>query len=323
LGGETRAGVYPDTMSCGNRQKKGLFMHPPWQGGVGYAFALYDPVPLPAEPPAAFRCSIGKRDGSDPGDGILFRVAVVETTSPSPSRGGAGGGVGQPGKETLITERPWIEHAWTELEGDLTPWAGKTVRLKLIADVGLGDNSVGDWACWSEMRIESREPVLGLTLTGEPVSLRYEDGPYPVAGLSVADLRAARRGWLHYEGMGMESREPYLSYGTLNGVALGPLPGAGGSEVEGRWSEVQSVPLPPEALAVLAARNRFVLDNPGQDWFKVRRFWIELELADGRKCSSQVFTPVFTQPPNWLYAEGTGVPFGEAITAEVRFAVAE
>jgi hypothetical protein len=62
-----------------------------------------------------------------------------------------------------------------------------------------------------------------------------------------------------------------------------------------------------------------VLKNPQRDYFKVRRFWIELELADGRKCSSEVSSATYTQPPGWTYAEGIGVPFGEYITIDIWF----
>ena len=303
LGGDTGALVRPEEMSCGQKSKRGLFMHPPYRKGVGYSFARFAPLKLPAQPPAAFRCAIGKRDGSDPGDGILFRVAVVD----------------ERGQETVVAEKQWIEHAWTDLEADLAPWAGQKVRVKLIADVGPEDNPVGDWACWAEMRIESREPVLGMSVHEERVSLRFEEGPYPVAGLTAGDLRAARRGWLHFEGIGLQHGAPYISTVALNGVPLGELPEAGGNEREDIWSEMQSVPLSPEAIASLRAVNQATIDNPGQDCFKVRRFWVELELADGRKCSSKVETRVYTQPPTWLYAEGIGVPFGEQIAVEIRF----
>jgi len=46
------------------------------------------------------------------------------------------------------------------LEADLSPWAGKRIRLKLIADVGPADNPTGDHACWAEMRIESAAPAI-------------------------------------------------------------------------------------------------------------------------------------------------------------------
>lgn len=123
-------------------------MHPPYSGGVGYTFALFEPFALPREPQVAFRCAVGKGDGSDPGDGVLFRVAVVDAV----------------GTETIVAEKQWIEHAWTPLEADLSRWSGQQIRIKLITDVGTNDNSSGDWGCWSDLRIESREPVLMTTI---------------------------------------------------------------------------------------------------------------------------------------------------------------
>ena len=297
--------VHPDAhMNCGDTVKQGLFMHPPYKGGTGCAFALYAPVTLPREPVAAFRCDIGKRDGSDRGDGILFRVAVVESD----------------GRETLVAGKQWAEHGWTALDADLSRWAGQSVRIKLISDVGPADNSSGDWACWANMRIESRAPVLATRLLDHAAPLTHEPGPHPVAGLAAADLRAARRGWLHFQGMGLDHGGKYISFGELNGVRLGELPASGGDERKGIWSADVSVVLPPQAIATLGGVNRFKILNPAGDSFKVRRFWIELELADGRKCSSKIHAPTYTQPANWLYAEGIGVPAGEEVEADIRFA---
>jgi hypothetical protein len=302
LAADSGAQAYWAEMSCGGVTKPGLFMHPPYRGGVGYAFAEFDPVDLPEDVPAEFRCEIGKRDGSDPGDGILFRVAVVDDD----------------GAETVLAERQWIEHAWSPWTIDLSSWAGRRVRIKLIADVGEEDNSSGDWACWSGMRIQSARPVLTASLHDEPVSLRFEPGPYPPPELTVDLLRSAVRGAIHYEGIGLESGEPYVSHALLNGVPLGPLPAAGGSEREGIWSTA-SLPLTPAAIARLALENTLTIDNRGRDYFKIRRVWIELERADGQKWSSQVNTTVFTQPTDWPYAEGVRVPFSESITVPLRW----
>ena len=87
-------------------------------------------------------------DGSDRGDGILFKVAIVDSA----------------GRETVIAEKQWAEHAWTSLVVDLGRWAGQTFRLKLISDVGPADNSSGDWSCWANMRVESREPAMRVTV---------------------------------------------------------------------------------------------------------------------------------------------------------------
>jgi len=52
-------------------------------------------------------------------------------------------------------------------------------------------------------------------------------------------------------------------------------------------------------------------------------FWpnrvAELELADGRKCSSLLTPAVYTQPPGWKYAEGNGVPEGQDIKVGISF----
>jgi hypothetical protein len=278
-------------MSCGNVTKPGLFMHPPYRGGVGYAFAVFEPIDLPGIVPAVFRCEIGKRDGSDPGDGILFRVAVVDDDR----------------AETVVAEQQWIQHAWTPLAADLSPWAGQRVRIKLIADVGPSDNSSGDWACWSGMSIESARPVLTASVHDQPVSLRFEPGPYPPPELTAARLRSAVRGTIHYQGMGLESSGQYISHALLNGVPLGPLPAAGGSEREGIWSTA-SLALTPAAIAELDSGKHLHHRQPRTRLFQDRPVWIELEMADGQKWSSQVNTTVFTQPPDWPYAEGVRVP---------------
>ena len=302
--GTTRAYVGWGPKTCGNVRREGFSIHPPWVGGVGYAFALYDPVTLSAEPPAAFRAWVGKGDGSDLGDGILYKLAVVD----------------EAGKETVIAETVVAEHAWLELEGDLSPWAGKTIHLKLIADVGEDDNSSGDWACAAEMRIESLDRLLVRILDAHTEAYRRKPGPFPVTGLTVEDLRQAKTGVLHYDGMGLSGTgDAYGSFAALNGVELGNMASAGGSEREGIWAEDVSVALTPEAIRSLGFRNQFLLRNPKHDCFKVRRFWLELELEDGRKCSSSISTATFTQPGTWLYAEGIGVPFTKDITVEIWF----
>ncbi len=161
LSSQTGAQVHPQQTTCGEVTRQALFMHPPYKTGVGYAWALYGPIDLPKTPAAMFRCQIGKADGSDPGDGILVRVVVV----------------GPDGKETIATEKQWIQHAWTTLEADLSQWAGQSVKLKLIADVGPADNSAGDWAAWTDLRIESTTPVLRTTLHEKPVPLHNPNPP--------------------------------------------------------------------------------------------------------------------------------------------------
>jgi hypothetical protein len=150
--GASGAAVHAQATECGGVRKTGIFMHPPYMSGVGYSFALLEPVLVPTNPPAAFRASVGKQDGSDPGDGILYQVAVVD----------------EAGRQTIAATAHVTQHAWQPIEANLTPWAGQRVRLKLISDVGTNDNSGGDWACWSELRLESLAPLLSRWVTTPP-----------------------------------------------------------------------------------------------------------------------------------------------------------
>ncbi|MCX7047231.1 MAG: hypothetical protein NTX50_17300 [Candidatus Sumerlaeota bacterium] len=148
LDSDTGASVSPHPSPCGGKTQPGLFMHPPYQHGVGYAFAQFGPLMLPAQYPAALRCEVGKADGSDPGDGIWFRVAVVDSS----------------GSQTLAAEKHLIRHEWAPLEADLSRWKGQTIRIKLIADAGPKDNTSGDWSCWTWPAIESLRPIMSLTI---------------------------------------------------------------------------------------------------------------------------------------------------------------
>jgi len=299
---QTGAHAHWNETACGGVTRRCIFMHPPYMTGPGYTFALLEPADLPKAWPTAFRCLIGKGDGSDPGDGILFRIAVVDAK----------------GRQTIVAEKPWIKHAWTPLEADLSRWQGQRVRIKLIADVGPADNSAGDWAAWADLKLESLHPVLTATLHDHPVTLAWIPGPHPVENLTIEDLRKARRGVLHFQGKGLDHTPPYVSTARLNDVRLGELPAAGGDEVHGVWANA-TLEIPVKAIAALDARSRLAIDNPRNDSFAIRRAWIELELADGRKASSDISTTPFTQPPEWPYAEGERVPFGKSIEIVVRF----
>ena len=113
----------------------------------------------------------------------------------------------------------------------------------------------------------------------------------------------------------------YGCYAVLNGVNMGFMTPAGGDEAKGIWATDVTMPLTPEAIAKLGRHNTFAVSNPNKDWFKIRRFWIELELADGRKISSDIAAATFTQPPSWPYAEGVLVPHGQDITVDLWFDV--
>ncbi len=150
--GESGGHAHAGATECGGVKREGIAMHPPYRGVTGYTFAAFAPVALPTHPPAAFRAWVGKGDGSDPGDGILYRAILAAEDGP----------------ETVCAEATVTNHTWTPVEADLTTWTGRTVRLKLVADVGAADNPNGDWACWGEPRIETLQPVFRRRLEPPP-----------------------------------------------------------------------------------------------------------------------------------------------------------
>jgi len=299
--GETGAGAARGVATCGEVTKPALNTHPPYVGATGVTYVLLANITLPAEPQAAFRAMVGKRDGSDLGDGILYQRLVV---------GGQ--------DEEIIGATVVTKHEWAPFEADLSRWAGRTFSIYLLTNPGRADNTSGDWGCWADLRIERAEPVLVRTLLEADGAFAREPGPFTVKGLTREELRGARGGVLHYEGCGLEGTGQYGSFALLNGIRLGSMARAGGDETRGVYAEA-SVPLTPEAIQSLRPLNEFQLANEGQDYFSVRRFWLELELADGRKVSSDIAAATFSQPPDWNYSSGILVPFGRNITVDLWF----
>ena len=132
-------------------------------------------------------------------------------------------------------------------------------------------------------------------------------------------MRGATKAVLKYRGQGLDSNGSYVSYAWINGKKVGQMMPAGGNERDNVWSELVSVELPAEVIATLKLTNRFELDNPGEDYFKVRDFHLELTLADGRTVTSLMARGVYSQPAGWAYSEGVKVPFEERIAVLICF----
>ncbi|MBI5834141.1 MAG: hypothetical protein HZB16_17740, partial [Armatimonadetes bacterium] len=298
-----------ESVSCGGELVRGadelmFFMHPPYQGGVGYSFALLPPVALPADTPQSLQAVVGKADGSDLGDGIWYYVAVVEPD----------------GKETRVASANVTRHEWRPIEANLAPWAGRTVRLKLITDVGPNDNSSGDWGAWGRTRLRSSVRAARHQLA-ESLADATASSPLPLPGLRAADLKGIRSAVVHVEAGGLDSGNQYTVVGLLNGRELGRMPATSGAAGDKYWAP-GVIAVPAEALVGIGPRSVFALRNDGQDYYKVRRAWLEVTLADGRRAGSRIATATFTQPPGWQEQEGITVPFGEMISFELWFDLA-
>ena len=145
---ETSNGSYarPERVTSGGDARDGWAAHPPYIGGVGYVSMFSEPLAVRAN--QQFRAAVGIRDGGDQSDGIAYKVIVVE-------------------ENNTQTEAASVLHKdrqWAEISADLSPWAGKKVRLLLITDVGPNDNSSADWACWADLRLCGMEAELISTL---------------------------------------------------------------------------------------------------------------------------------------------------------------
>ncbi len=288
-------------MSVGSILKDGVFMHPPYNGGPGYTFLRYAPQTLPKQP-AILRASVGKLDGGYVGDGIVFKIAVIEGD-----------------KHTVVAERTVKNFEWKPIEADLAPWAGKTIQIQLIADPGTADNTEADWACWAEMRLQSKNKIWQRTLSNDLERYRRAAAPFPAGNITRAELRSAKSGTLHYQGLGVSGgTAQYAMTIELNGANTGYLAAAGGQERQGVFADAK-IPLTPATIAALDTITTLTLNNPDKDYFAIKGFWIELELADGRKVSSQISTGAFTQPPGWEYSLGIKIPFSEKIRTDIVF----
>ncbi|MCR5381631.1 MAG: hypothetical protein K6G44_11660 [Lentisphaeria bacterium] len=301
---DTGAGAnYRADLDCGDVQKAGWFMHPPYRGGVGYTFVKYN-LTVPKDGDMVFRAAVGKQDGSDLGDGIWYYIYVK----------------GADGKETKVGEQIVKEHVWKPIEANLAPWKGQEVQLKLVADVGPADNSTGDWSCWGDLRLESKDVRFVRSLDNVGAQYIFEEPKDYVKGLTTADLRKAKRGWFCYDGQGFNSTPgSYESYGVLNGVNFGLLQQSNGDETKGTWGEEVRNELTDKALKALVKYNRFELLNTGEDYFKLHRFRIVLELEDGRMVSSKIMSSAVTQPGDWAHAEGILFTMSSILTVPIEF----
>ncbi|HSV72684.1 MAG TPA: hypothetical protein VLH79_02880 [Chthonomonadales bacterium] len=138
------------SMAVGGVARAGLFMHPPCIGGVGYTWALTAPFDVPPDG-AALTAQVGCMDGGDVSDGVTFIVEAVD----------------ERGARREVARVHGVQREWRPLRADLSTFAGRRVRLRLIADVGPADNPTTDWACWGEPRIVAPAPFTVTHVTAQ------------------------------------------------------------------------------------------------------------------------------------------------------------
>ncbi len=149
--------------ACGGKLKEGLFAHPPWDaenGVIGEVFAEWT-TKVPAAGMPALEVSLGLRDGAERSDGVTFSVQVD-------------------GQELLRQDCTRCE--WLPCRLDLSPFAGRSVRLRLAVGKGPAGRGAFAWAAWGEPRLVA-EPVpapLSVELLAPAMALSA-CGPAPAA----------------------------------------------------------------------------------------------------------------------------------------------
>lgn len=129
---------HPHEPVAGEVKKGSIFMHPPYRGGTGYTFQRWR-LDLPKEP-LVFTASVGKIDRTSRGDGTLYRILVED----------------RDGRRTVLAELQTNEHRWSKLTADLSPWAGRTVYLMLVADAGPANNTEADHSTWADLEFSPK-----------------------------------------------------------------------------------------------------------------------------------------------------------------------
>jgi hypothetical protein len=125
--GGSGAMMLPLVANCGGVAKPAIGLQTPYIGDTGYVYLTYENIEIPAGSDPVLQTSVGKRDGSNPGDGIRYIFTLIE----------------QSGKENTLGD-VWVKkHEWVDFSKNLKPWAGQKVTLKFVCDAGAEPE--GDW----------------------------------------------------------------------------------------------------------------------------------------------------------------------------------
>ncbi|MBN2295266.1 MAG: hypothetical protein JXM70_22740 [Pirellulales bacterium] len=126
-------------LTIGGEQRNAFFVHPPYEGGKGYVYWAKDVL---VGNNSVLKYSIGMGAKSPKrSDGVWFSVHASEITD------------GKPGAFKKLNETRWKKHKWLAQTIDLSPYGGKMVRLKFVADCGPQNNATTDHVYWSEILI--------------------------------------------------------------------------------------------------------------------------------------------------------------------------
>lgn len=114
-------------------------IHPPYKSGKGYVFWCRD-VDVSEGTELRFKLGMSEKAPAR-SDGVWFRVFAATITE------------GSTGPYKPLFERSSKAHAWVPCAVSLSPYAGKRVRLKFVADCGPADNATTDQGFWGDVKL--------------------------------------------------------------------------------------------------------------------------------------------------------------------------
>lgn len=257
--------------------------HPPYKnvprGGASFArFRLTVPPDLRAQ--FVSRVALG-RGAADKGrsDGVLFRA------------------IARGADRELVAEHLQTSEEPTQLDLDLTPFAGREMTLELIVDPGPHDNASFDWAEWLAPRVEAEPGVRGpLVITPAQGWLTAIDAHGDAPAKSIGD---ALRIQAHLPGsvfllkqppppgnvpMDLTTRQRFIVVGSGNGGATDAFVGntpVGLRAVGGVSRPSIFAHPPPNGLKAL----HFPIQMPAG----ATEFRAHIGLADGSKSKGVIF----------------------------------
>ncbi len=253
-GSEPRTGgtVMVDQPVVAGQRRDGLRAHPPWQKGlVGTVWVEY-PVALPPGGPVRldFANAMTPEGHSD---GVTFRVRVAEWDAPAD----------QPGK--VVFERHTASKTWQPAQADLTPWAGRTVRVQLESHPGPKYNTGWDSCFWAEPTLWAGQPPEPLPFPPAELAGSRRLGAVGHQGQFAVHVWPGRRGLLD---------------ATVAFVGQGPMLAFRGFEVRVLGSRLDDdrCPLVLEHVAQepdegFRVRHRF--ESPVGPFDLLGRLWVE------------------------------------------------
>ena len=137
---ETGAFFDPGWQVADGDVRFGFYSQPPWRTGAGCDWRDV-PVSLPASTPLVLRFSTALaaaiKDGEGASDGAEYKVFVME----------------EDGRITEIHSSLVTSHAWIDNTADLSPWAGKSVTIRLWNGCGPANDPNYDRCLWGDVGI--------------------------------------------------------------------------------------------------------------------------------------------------------------------------